>query len=296
MYTATLTLYKQNQTQAANLTRCSSGPATALPSDVSTNLKYETYTADAETNSSGPATEPYNIATGTSTPLPTDLEWVEYGLGFPDTAATDVFKTPYNDATGDFTVFVVYNRSDDVNTGAAYERILDKTSDGYGGDDGFVIQRNDTDASEWCFYIGYGEHPSDKLIGGCDTTTTALPDGRDSSGNPYYNLIAMEKKSVSGTSTLTVWNSKTGTDSLTDYLKQWSGTLSTPTTNTYLRVGNSEALNTPLTGTIFALVYYNTALSSTDAATATTAVEDQAYCSSRFSTAVLNNMDITGNN
>jgi hypothetical protein len=269
MFTQTMTLYKQDQGPQYYC-----APATAFPSGANYESVFDNdtwYANPGPTEGIWDASGNYGL-----TALPTNLKWDDNGLGFPTTASTDVFKTPYTaDVTGDFTLLVVYNRSDAVNNGGNYERIADK-SDGGGGLDGFAIQRNGTTANEWCVYYN-------DAAGGCDSNTGDFPDGQN-------NLMVVRKLTSGSTSTLSVWNSNSSpTSPLLSY--SLSG-VAAPTNSTNLFIGNSQQLNTPLTGTILGFAYYNTGLSDTVAAQAQTAMEDYMYCVAREITLP----GVTGNN
>jgi hypothetical protein len=258
MFTASLTLYKAAQMQNFYCT-----PATALPG----SPKYEAYFGDDTYNSAGQTAE-ISDQSGNYSPvaMPAFLYWTTLGVAVPRHASSDVFLTPYTpDKTGDFTMYVVYNRSLAVDTGTAYERIVDK-SDGAGGLDGFTIQRQGTTANTWCVFLN-------NAAGGCDTGTTDQPDGQT-------NMLAVRRLTTGGVSTLSMWNSKT---SPTVPLLSYNVTSITnpAATTTGLRIGNSFGLSNAFEGSTAGFVYYSSGLSNADAATAQTALQDKMYCAAR---------------
>ena len=105
--------------------------------------------------------------------------------------------------------------------------------------------------------------------------------------------MAVRQLTTRETTTLTVWNSKTGTNGPSSPAASWSGSaVATPANSTYLDLGNAAAGVNPFTGTILGFIYYNTDLTDANAATATTAMEDQMYCAARRITLP----GVTGNN
>lgn len=138
---------------------------------------------------------------------------------------------------------MVFNRSDAVNNGNVYERIADKST-GYPGLNGFTIQRNDLQASVWCVYM---KNPGLDDVGGCDTNTNDFPDGST-------NLMVVRHFTSGSTNTLSFWNSNS---SASNPLESYDASnVGTPNAATNLYLGNSQQVDTPLTGTILAFAYY----------------------------------------
>ena len=262
MFTAPLTLYAAAQEQNFYC-----NPVSALPNTSPNIPQWVSYFGNDTYNSNGPSAQVSDQSGHyPAVTLPLHVNWVTNGIGFHDTANSDVFELPYTaDATGDFTLFVVYNRSNASNKGNAYERIVDKSS-GSAGANGFTIQRMDTTANTWCFYVGG--------VGGCDTIH--FTDGND-------NLMAMRRRTVNGTSELSVWSSDPSVSSSSAPLLSVnvSSVANPAPTATNLFLGNSQQLVNPFEGTISAFVYYKNGLSDADAATAQRAVQDEMFCAAR---------------
>jgi hypothetical protein len=281
IHTQTLTLHDAGN--GANNWSCS---AATTPPSSNEEMMYlfdgDTWWNGSTQGDQGPNATLYNYVTAGALSLPTDLEFVTNGLGFPDISRSDVFDTTYSDRQTDFTLLIAFNRSEDYsgNTANAWERIADKSHSGYGGDQGFAIQRggsNGLAANEWCVYLA-------DAIGGCNPHTGStystgdFPDG-------LTNLMGIRQctnnsgcDSSSGT-TLTVWNSNSSPSS--PLFAANGSALSTPSNSTTLDIGNGEPGGTPFLGTILGFIYYNAALSDSEAAQATNALEDYLYCGAR---------------
>ena len=262
MFTSNLTLYKATQTQNFYCT-----PATALPPSPAPQPNWVSYFGDDTYNSAGQtATVSDQSGNYSAVAIPAPLYWTTLGMAVPRHTSADVFTTPYTaDKTGDFTAFIVYNRSIEVDTGQAYERLVDK-SDGAGGLDGFTIQRQSSNPNIWCVFLN-------NAAGGCDTTTTDQPDGQT-------NMLVVRRRTSGGVSTLSIWNSKTSPS--IPLLSYNVTSVANPAANaTSLLLGNSSGVANAMEGSIAAFVYYNAGLSNADAVTAQTAVEDKMYCSAR---------------